>query len=494
MSFIVKDFIVEMQLTTSAWLDISDDVINASNNDAFTGSIQNGLAFGDSSDTAFEIQALGSGTHTLAFQLWENYPIRVTYVTDSVSKRASVGTITDRDRTGDTVTYHCKGVAEKLRGTKVYSPLYYRRPAATRTTATSVEDPTDPGYKGGLLNYLAWQADGRPYEQASTYTTAPFYYSFKRSILTITWAWIAGDNGWDEAQRIAQASGGYVYQDNAGILRYETPLGFADITPSTTIDDVNNYGGDPQEQASTSSVLSKVVCTCTPRDIGASTKVVEDKIARFLEPLESQTIELQTQWPMYSIETTDATHLKDDSITITWLDGTKVPQAAGGYSATFDFKAQRILLTITNLSDRPVEVHRITISGVPILANETQIVSVGTATVNIHEIPVNPYIQDKYHALRLARMVYAVYGTIRPTRTIDTYVPDGARVLGEVIGLTVPEWSLTAAPHLVTSIDRQDADSVNTLKLVDLSGLPKTSDFFVVGSTSYASQSRKIGF
>jgi hypothetical protein len=112
------------------------------------------------------------------------------------------------------------------------------------------------------------------------------------------------------------------------------------------------------------------------------------------------------------------THLKDDSITITWLDGNKVPQAAGGYSATFDFKAQRILLTITNLSDRPVEVHRITISGVPILANETQIVSVGTATVRIF---------TRYPSTRISRISITRYGlpvwSTRCTARLGQHVP-----------------------------------------------------------------------
>src|SRR6266511_3258261 len=160
--------------SVGSWVDVTSSILEISGSNEATVNSDNALAFGDSSDTKISIKA------KLALQsyTWALTPFRVTYTIDGNTQQAFAGVITERERTLNDLTFSCEGFAALIRDTKAYSPMFYLRPVATKTTVASVEDPTDPDYVAGPLNWLMWQAGGRPYEQDFTYTSPKFYYSF----------------------------------------------------------------------------------------------------------------------------------------------------------------------------------------------------------------------------------------------------------------------------------------------------------------------------
>jgi hypothetical protein len=72
------------------------------------------------------------------------------------------------------------------------------------------------------------------------------------------------------------------------------------------------------------------------------------------------------------------------------------------------------------------------------------------------------------------------------------YDPD--RDVGETVSLTSTRWSMSAVAHLIVAKRHSETGIVAGYDLVPVAGLPKTSDFFIVGSTSYTGQTKKWGF
>ena len=208
---IVASYTVEWK-PSAVWTDITSSVIAVPDGASeLSGGGDQPLAFGDNAESRCTIEVLDTLT---AGADVTGTPIRVTFTMDGTAIEAFVGIIQEQQEktTEATVTFSCAGVAELVRMTKAYSPSFYLRPAATKTTTTSVEDYTDSDYAAGLMNYALWRAGGRPYEQAISYPGAKFYYSLDQAILSPTWSWLAGEDGWAELQKLAQAAGGQLYQ------------------------------------------------------------------------------------------------------------------------------------------------------------------------------------------------------------------------------------------------------------------------------------------
>lgn len=183
------------------WTTVTSTILDLSGSNEATLNPDNALAFGDSSQTRITVRA------KLALQTyaWELVPFKATFGINGHSELAFHGVITGRERTIDELTFTCEGFAALLRNTKAYSPAFHRRPIATKTTAASVEDPDEPAYQAGPINWLLWQAGGRPVEQDSnpTYVSeASFWYSCDHALLAPDWTWIAGENAWDEALKL----------------------------------------------------------------------------------------------------------------------------------------------------------------------------------------------------------------------------------------------------------------------------------------------------
>ncbi|MCC7267061.1 MAG: hypothetical protein IT546_06935, partial [Caulobacteraceae bacterium] len=177
----------------SGYTAIADSsIISAEGSSESSAGGENGITFGATAPADAQIE-LDPQAASIA---WDGTYVRGSYGFDTSDQLTRIaGVVTGRSRDGDgPIRWNVAGWHELVRRTAVYSPLIYRRPASTATTASSVEDPTRGSDRAGLVNYIFWQAGGRPYEQAGSYTSAVFYYSCEFSPITPEWSWVSGED------------------------------------------------------------------------------------------------------------------------------------------------------------------------------------------------------------------------------------------------------------------------------------------------------------
>lgn len=452
--------------------------------EAITGQKVNALAFGDDSDLTAELEVALSVYSSVA----PDTPLRITYTVDGVGSFAFVGVITRRERKGARCTVQAAGIKRRIQTSKPYSPLFYRRPVATRTTNVSIEDPSDPGYRGGLINWLWWQAGGRPWEKSSTYTNALFYYSCDQALMAPDYTWTSGEDTWQEGLRLARSVGGQIVQRGDSVLAFRQPLAFGDGTAVITLtaSDIANLEEtvDPEE------IRTKWTCAFVPRVARALQEVINDSTPRLLRagPATTLSIDLEPQWPLKRVQQKSAGQLMDGAINACYLSGQ--PIAPGAVTHTLDIRAQRITITLTNTTTFPVLIDRIVINGEPVTAGENGSVTVGNGSIE-GQVDENYFIQSKSHAERLATLALDVYGTSRAIRSWDgVYNPD--LTVGSTVNLTYPAWSLSAAPHVLIAREVTNG-RLTRYTAVDVTGLPKSSDYYQVGSTVY-STTKKLSY
>lgn len=479
-------YTVEYQ-SAGSWFQIpANQVERVSSSLETTGNLENGVAFGDNSQVQGSIEVARSLWSVLTDQM----PVRVTYTVGAATARAFVGLIASRRRTLTRCEIELEGIASKIASTRFYSNALYRRPAATKTTASSIEDPANVAYNAGLINRIMWEAGGRPVEQSGSYPTAIFSYGCDQALFAPEWSWVAGEDGWQEALRLARACGGQLFVDTLGVVRFRSALSFANSAPTYTF--TESVYRECSERYAAGQLATKVICQFIPRFGQALQEVADDASPRLLQRNGSLTVVLEPQWPCSSFDT-PSNQLRPEAVVAVFGDGTKAPQGGAGYTHTITFAAQRVALSFQNQTARPIIIHRIMLKGTPIAPGEPGSITSGSGTTE-KTIEDNPYVQSKSHAQRLADLVLSFYGTVRPFREIEGCPWDPNRLIGEVVGLTCQDFGLTNSPHVITAIRNDDTGATAGYTLVYVGDLIKESDFFLIGSTDYSGQSRKLGF
>jgi hypothetical protein len=490
MSIHTSGFVCEWRPSTT-WDDITAYVLSVEGDFKTTGN-GNGIAFGDSSDAGAKItidpNASGS---PLSAATWAYVPIRVTFTVDANTARGVSGVIIDFDQDADTVSFSVTGWKQLISTTRVYSPLFQNRPVATKTTASSIDDPTDGSYAAGLLNWIMWQAGGRPYEQAASYTTATFYYSLAQAPIAPKYSWVAGEDAWAEALRLVRACGGQLYQRPDGVIAYVSPLSIAGGASQFTLtqDDYQEI----TRQGNAEDLVTSFACQYVPRVEAGMQQIIDDSTQRVVAAGKSETIELEPQYPIASLETaTGGTQLLATAISATVFDGTQVAQGSG-YTHTLSVAAQKITIVVTNAGALPFVIERITLRGTPIVPTEAGTVTIGSGTPT-QTIEQNPYIQSRSHAQRLARMALAFYGTPRPIIHAKGVLYDPAHhQVGMAGTLTQSDWGLASAPVALLGMQHSETGVAADLDLVVTTGLPALADYFLVQTASQIS-TKKIGY
>ncbi len=468
----------------AGWTDITAFVISADGGGELSSNRDNAVAFGDSSDTSATVTLKDD----VASFAWQRQSIRLTFAINGTPAVSFAGIMVKmtRNSQGQTVTFECHGYAELLRTTKAYSRLIHRRPIATKTTSTSVEDPTNISWRGGLMNFIFWSAGGRPLEQNFTYTNAIFYYSCDQALIAPLWSWTAGEDGWEECLKLAQASGGQVYQGLDGTVRYRQPYAIADATATYTFsEDVYGPDGVTQEEG-TEQLVTQVSCTYVQRQLRAMQEIVKETNSRILAIGETQIIVVEPSWPIYSIDTDSGGALKSECFVVgfPWF-GTPVLNT--DYSVGLDWQAQRITLTFVNLSAYPIVIWSYSLKGMPVVAGTQGNITIGSGATQ-KKIGDSPYVQTEHDARRLCKLTLKFYGATRPLRSISECIYDPARTVGEVVGLTNARLGLTASPHIILSISHKETGALSDYTLAYVGDLPVASDYYQVGPTYGASK------
>ena len=476
-----------------SWTAVADNSVVSITGNLETAQADGGVGFGTTSHAKASVTVLRTAVAGITLS---RLPVRFTYTVGASSELAFVGIA--RSWSGDryTITLECTGLLEDMseRTKDIYTALRYRRAPMTKTTASSIEDPTNGSYQGGVVNELFWEAGLRPFEQAGSYASADGYYSFNQALRAPDWTWIAAENGWSAALELARAVGGKFYNGTDGAVYYRNPLSMIGSVTKTynlaSADAMDHYTG-LSEEGNTDQFASTITVSYIPRSIQPTQEVISDTTLRVVAAGETVTFSLEPQWPLYSV-VLDGGTLKANNIFATYYDGTLVAYGAGGMTVVTTIDGQRITLAITNGAALNFQITKIVIHGQPVAAGEAGSVTVGSGQPT-KVLEDNPFIQSEAHARALATMGLSFYGQARPIRTLTGCVFDPDRTADETVNLTDSALGLSAAPHLILGISHSETGRVADYTLLDADDLPALADYWLVQAASQ-SGSKLVGW
>lgn len=472
----------------TSYVDVSSDVVEVAGEYRVTTGPDDGIGFG--------IAVTPSQTVRIAREAfarsWDRRAIRISLGFAGTNPLHFVGLVEGRDRDGPAGSWEATGYHTLIQAVpEIRSPLLYRRPAFTATTATSNEDPDDSGWAAGLGNLVLWRAGGRPLEQSATYPSPAFYYSCETSILAPEWSWLDGGDGAKCLDELCVAAGGVVYQDTAGVVRYVEPFSFAAGTPTITYTDAASartaaarvagslaqYGRISERARTRQRVIDVVSCTFTQRRLQGVQEIYSDRTPRLLEPGQALSgVTLDLELPCYRVDRVEAQ-------AGTLRSARTVTSSELTISVTQRY-AQRLVVTLTNTLSEPIGVYDLKAFGQPLVAGEAASASYGTpvgAYPRAYKVPDSVYVQSRSYAERLCWMYHDFYSVPRPVRTLEGCGFDPRRQLGEVVGVVSEDWGLTVTPHRIVGMRVSRTGVAMDLDVVDVSGLPTSADFFQIG-------------
>lgn len=467
----------------SSWVTVGSQYIVSIQGDSSTSlDHDNPLGFGDNSEQSVTITT----TYDFPYD-WLMTPVRVYLGFAGSNDLVFSGYIESRTRNDYICEFTCSGLIKKIQNTKIYTDIFIDR-AVTETTSTSIENPANANYKAGIVNYILWNCGGRPYEQASSYTNAVFYYSCQPAIITPRYTWVNGENVWDELLRLVRVCGGQIYQDNEGVIRYINPLSYNNGSSIYTFDTSKFY--NISEDTKTEQYLNEVRCNYTPRYKGATQQVYEESVPRLINPLSSLDMVAETESPVFSVI---FDYKGAESTVLVNFKGVRMVKGTDYTISDITTSAQRVTFKINNLRSEPIILHKVTLHGEPLLSSDQKSYIYGSGDPS-KQIEDSIYIQNEYHAERLTLMVRDFYGVARPIITLEGCGYDPDRYLGELVNLTYSPWGLSSVKHRIVQIEHDGTGTTMTVKLVPVSDLPTYSNFFIVGNSYNGSDSRKLGY
>lgn len=505
--FALPKYKVEVLNHAGTWYTITNALVASISGSAdSTGNQDNGVSFGTPSDPSASVEMENyqvDGTRYMNDPYWINKPVRISFGFDT-SDFVTIyqGPIKSMSRKNEAITLDLGGSLDYLADIKLHTPIYYRKPAATKTTIASQENPDLGGYVAGLLNFALWRAGGRPKDQQGiNYTEASsgwkFWYSCEQSLIAPDYSWFSGDNTQDEVYSLTRAVGGQLYQDTLGTVRYTQPLTFGEtsgyIGYYTFTDAVfDGY----TESISKGELVGTLKMLYTPRRVEVMQTVVEDTTPRQIAPFvlsgQADIIELSSDKPIWMYQ--GLTSFNNNTATITMkaqlLDNRVVTPTIG----LVEQYANKVLITVSNPdSVTPMIITSIKIEGRPLMANDDlnlQYPAPGVAFLPEKVVENNVYVQNEAHAKRLIRMIYDFYNELRPIITLDNVQYDPDRFVGEIVKLSSRYNDNPAVTYRIIKIAHNNLGTSMSVDLVQATNLPKRSNMFIIG-TSYSSGDTK---
>lgn len=420
-------------------------------------------------------------------------------------ERCFSGILKRQEPNGDATgyIYEAGGWDDDIGKIRVQTPLRYRRFLATKTTASSIEDPDDPDYRAGILNEVFWKAGGRPYDQAASYTSADWYYGCDGTSVAPKWSWVDGENAWSEALALAEDAGGQIYMDAFGVIRYVNPLHLAEVVGGAPV--IRDTGpweagailhdGKPRPTIDLSAAYNAATCRFQYRDLQPRQEVYSARAPFRVGPEATVEHTLTTQWP---VRWRTEAGVVDYTIRPVCVDYAGAPVSLT-ISVTAEY-AQSLVVSFTNPLSEPVMVAKIAVDGRPVsVVHEGEARYVGArfdanAARDVERrLADSIYTQTEPAALRRARMAVLFDGIPRPVYT-GVRVPylSGVNV-GGYARFYSARLGLSDVPCRIIAKQIEASGRAMTLDLASVEGLRKLSELWVVGQTYAASDERRMG-
>lgn len=422
--------------------------------------------------------------------------VRFGYDGSNVQVFRGVVETVEKDHDSGSQTVKASGALAQLSTTRLFSPLFERRRAATATTAASIEDTTNAYYAGGPINYSFWNAGGRPSAQSASYPTAPWYYACDEAVIAPRYAWFAGEDSAAETNNLCQVVGGVIFQRLDGTVVYKHPLNLAGGTPLLTFSTTGPNSASVQtiralKPQSIAAFAERLDIPVTPRRVEREQLLKDMTPKELIAAGETKTYTLTLDQPARTILYTTAPYLPQQCFVLRYQNGVAVPYNAANFTHTTSASAAAITISITNThATAPFSVEKLSVWGQPLMPNPAQSVKVGTAatTARARTQNASPLIQDKSHAEQLGNL-QLLLGSARTLYTFQAPYRTGLDV-GDVTTLHAPRYGSDRTILLLkVSINAHVCDWT----AVDVTDLPRLSDYYVV-STTPQTTAKKVGY
>lgn len=481
----------------AAWVNVSADIVSIED-------VIEATQGGDAVGFGVGIQpSLSIAIDQAAFDIaWEYRPVRISHGFGASSDiRRFIGLLTRRGRGYTSGVWQAEGWNVLISKTEIRSPLFRNRPVAVETTASSIDDPASVFYTGGLINYIFWQAGGRPYEQEATYPEAVFYYSLQPALMSPPFSWTHGENAMEAIYRCCRATGGVVYQDTQGVMRYIEPFSLADADPTFIYTDnktnlgervalnVGNYA-DISEDADIGPAVDTVICPFVIRQVQGVQEIYADKTPRLIEAGETITLDLDTSLPFVSLGT--VTHVA------AFPNNARTATTAQLTITVVSVLAQRITVLLANVTGSLIELFELKATGQPLMAAEQSTVTYTAASGRPYArdktLEDMPLVQSRAYALRLCRLYWDFYSQPRPVVTLTDCGFDPDRTIGEIVGLDCAPWGYVAVPHRIIALRGKATGALMDVDLSPITGLPRRRDYYIVDQAYGPADVRKVAY
>lgn len=317
------------------------------------------------------------------------------------------------------------------------------------------------------------------------------YRSFDSGLCLMPFAWLEDEDLWREMGMVAEAQGGRIWWDHAGVLRFEDGSHFvrprADAWRSPLTSQYTFTVADFAEcnpRYNPADVVNHVIVEYWPRTISVL-QVVYSAVETYIVPAGgSLTVRATHQYPASAIVTPVAG--------VDYLAGT-----AGGTDLTAEVtvaastSAKWTDLEIANGNgDYAAYIYALQVRGYPLLSSQPISVEVeDAASIAAHgrctQRFANPYVASYRHALSLAQMVLARFKAPPLTISLDgvpgvPYLEPGDRVTVTEARTGVDD------DFFIGEIGwRWDHGFTQRLELVRAADMYPYGDYFLVGTSEY---------
>jgi hypothetical protein len=497
----------------SQFVSIDNDFVLGIDLDIETDGDENNPFFlGDQSEAAAQIKL--RSVASFYNQAWEDRRIRVRQKMMGTTLRTVFEGIINHRRAGaaaDTITFGCAGYGDLIRRSKAVSDLYYRRRGATETTTAvwdtnkSVDDPANPNYAAGLINYALWVAGGRPLELDYLYPSARFYYSCDNSLFIPEWTWLAGEDTWAECAEIARTCGGQMYQADNGVIHFRSPFTPTQGLVSLTWDE-GDYA-DLEEDIGTSVKADRVKVPWSLRAIqppGVAFDLAQPVIVPAKGASTYGTLDLPIFTPELPIwrwddlsgtpPTATLSGLSSENLVVSDFSNVRIKPTGGQavFMQAREIGAQWLQLRLHHTYNKPIVFNRIVLNATPIAVVATGEVVVGNGSSQFNFDP-SPYISSEPHARQLGEMLLAFYNKPRPVRRVKGLIYDEWRYQGERVRLSNSDFGISNEVHCIVGLHPRNGNTMDA-DVIPVGDLPQYDQLFVIGETYASSAVRQVVF
>ena len=406
----------------------------------------------------------------------------------------------------------------------------------------------------GTINTVFWLCGGRPYKYKTfleeTNQIPRFYFDCDASIISPRFTWLNREDILQDLTALAIAGGGQLTQSANGVVQFVNALSFTKSKNNFTITDSMFSSLSIDDEAAVT--FGKVIATFSPRFLGANKALIDASLSKYLPYGEEYVHDIEFPQPVSRLTNNtyygsgisfaasggyfgiDEYITSRDFVKAVDFNGDiasvslKVPRlyevwypknkwfwdsvAASGYWTVIEdvTKTPGQFMQVFVRNDdvgRGLYLSKLTLYGIPLIAGEQQtikkdipivfsgLVQTGIIPSGFREIRMseNAYVQSKDHAMRMLEIVKYLHKRPRPVHRFTDLVYNPTLALGDIVSVNSTFYQVKGKYKIVEIIVKNTGARMD-LACVDVNDLAEREDFFIIGNSYQATDTKLLSF